>query len=93
MSANLETHGEANIDIAAFLKSCGVPIVRVDATNPQNLTWHFAQPELCQELIRQFYQGTARVSPQTLLLESKRLKDQVFSARRRNGEYDGIGGS
>ena len=89
MTPNIQTHQERNVDLATFLKAAGVPIVQVDTNNPHDLVWHFAQPERCQELVRQFYQGTARVNPQTILLEAKRLKDQIFEARRRNGRSGG----
>lgn len=86
MSPNIETYKEKNIDLTAFLKACGIPVVEVDTTDPQNLVWHFAQPKKCEELIQQFYQGTAQVNPQRILLEAKRLKDEIFTLRRqRNG--------
>ena len=86
--SNLKTHSEKNIDVAAFLRAAGLPVVRVNASNPRNLVWEFAQPKRCQKLVEQFFQGTALTNPQVLLFEFKRLKDQIFDTRRRSEEYD-----
>lgn len=84
MTPNLQTHPETNLDIATYLRALGIPVVRVDTTNPQSLVWHFAQPERCIELTADYFQGRANVDAQRLLLESKRLKDEIFALRRRH---------
>lgn len=84
----IPTHPIKNINLAAFLKASGIPVVRVDVSNSRELVWHFAQPDRCRELVGQFYQGVARTDPQAVLLEAKRLKDTIFEARRNGGRIN-----
>ncbi len=79
----IETSTISDLGASSFLLTKQHTLLSLDRSNPQRVGFVFAStPELKQD-IDAFWKRTARVDPQTLLLNQKALKAQLYSTDSR----------
>lgn len=68
-----------DIYLSAVLKQAGIPIVRVEGNGRQGIFVFKACPEI-EQIIRDYFNDTLRVSPRGLFENWKALKSMAFAS-------------
>lgn len=75
-----QTYKTRSLILAAYLLATGkVKLLGVDKNNPREVFFVFSSPQVCEQLISDYWSDSALVNPKLLNTKLTELKDQIFN--------------
>lgn len=73
-----EGYKTKNLNIASFLYTVGLTLERTTRENNE-VFFHFTPKDKSEEIVGEYFSGTAKVNPRELFARFNDLKDLIFS--------------
>lgn len=75
-----QTYKTRSLILAGYLLSTGkVKLLTVDKSNPKEALFVLSDPQICEQLVSDYWSDKALVNPKLLNTKLSDLKDQIFN--------------
>lgn len=76
----------SDFHLSVVLNSIGYKLIDIDRTSPQRVVFCYQNENTLEQTVKAFFSGELRLDPRLILLNSKLLKDRLYSEQK--GGFD-----